>query len=228
MRILLCAAVLAALSFQSLDVSAQGYGREYRGDVYSEPDTVDEEPAPRVQRRYVPAPRDWDQDSDRRDYGNRDRRRDEDRDRSRYDDRDRGDRDRAGDDDDRRGRGGRGEGRQGPEGRGGGGGGPTPLFVGTEASCNGAIVTPDPNYRGCATRPIGSTAIQGPGATLYVASGTLAGSVTTVPGGRVLGQLFANGRQELYVGTQRGCNAGMVSTNPRHLNCATSAIGWTR
>ncbi len=32
---------------------------------------------------------------------------------------------------------------------------------------------------------------------------------------------------KLYVGTRAECNAGVVTTNPRHLNCETRFIGYT-
>ncbi len=37
----------------------------------------------------------------------------------------------------------------------------------------------------------------------------------------------APGGTPLYVGTQGGCNAGVVSTNPTHLDCTGAPLGMT-
>jgi hypothetical protein len=103
-------------------------------------------------------------------------------------------------------------------------GGGLMLYVGVVPNCNDALVSAVPNLRGCPTRPLGTVAAIGPGGRLFAGPG----GAVAVSGGRLLGQLAANGRQELYVGLQRGCNQGIVTTMPRYLNCATQAIGWVR
>jgi hypothetical protein len=190
--------LLLAVALLAALPSATALAQYSRGaPSYDEDD--DDRPAP-DRRDYAP------RSDDRRSY-----------DRPDYGDRRRPDMDQRSNDDRRRGD---------DRGRGSdqGGGGPVALFVGTVPNCNAALVSADPNLKGCPTRPIGSTAPSGAGARLYAGPS----GVSNAPGGRFIGQLSANGRQELYVGLQRGCNQGVVTTNPRHANCPTQAIGWTR
>jgi hypothetical protein len=57
------------------------------------------------------------------------------------------------------------------------------------------LVTNNPRHLDAGTRPIGYLASAGAGGT------------------------------PLYVGLQGGCNAGVVSTNPAHLNCRGAPLG---
>ncbi len=114
-----------------------------------------------------------------------------------------------------------------------------PLFVGTQPDCNAGEVTTASNHKNCATQPIGRTASAeeaGPGAApLYAGvtanrnAGIVALQANRAGGtGRVIGYMVpaAQGRTRLYVGTG-ACNAGLVTTSPAHLGCATREIGFT-
>ncbi len=59
-------------------------------------------------------------------------------------------------------------------------------------------MTIDPGYKGCATAPIGATLAQ--------------------PGNP--------GDPPVYVGTAAGLDAGLVTSNPRHLDAGTRPIGY--
>jgi hypothetical protein len=113
----------------------------------------------------------------------------------------------------------------------------TALYVGVQGECNAGIVTVEPAFRHCATRPLGATrGVRGQeGQTALFVGVTpqaAAGVVTTNPRHldgttRAIGFLAAPGSAgtPLYVGLQAECNAGVVSTNPAHLNCGTAPIG---
>jgi hypothetical protein len=246
MRLALCAALAAATAFSTLPASAQSYGRDSRGG-YTEEDELDRPRRPRGDRTYDDRgrggdPRDRSGYGDPRDgRGSEDRRRSGDpRDGRSFDDGGRGqsyegDRRGRGPDDGGRGRGGRGSDDDAPRSRpgaavpgAGGGGGGSPLYVGAQPGCNGGVVTVDPGYKGCATTPIGATVGQQSGSAGLLYAGR-DGTVTTSPGGQPIGYLVPAqaGGTRLYVGTQPGCNAGVVTNNPSHLNCATAGIGST-
>jgi hypothetical protein len=241
MHLLLCA-LAAAAALSTLPASAQGYGRDPRGG-YADEDGVEVPRRPRGDRTYDDRgrggdPRDRSGYGDPRDgRGYEDRRRSGDpRDSRSFDDGGRGQsyedgRRGRGLDDGGRGRGGRGPDDDEPSGRRGAGvpgGGGSPLYVGAQPGCNAGIVTVDPGYKGCATTPIGATVGQQSGSAglLYAARD---GTVTTSPGGQPIGYLVPAqaGGTRLYVGSQPGCNAGVVTNNPSHLNCATAGIGST-
>lgn len=72
------------------------------------------------------------------------------------------------------------------------------LFVGTEPNCNAGILTTDPRFGGCATMPIGST----------------------------LASRSASSGPALYASLADGPSAGVVTSNPGHLNAPTKPIGF--